>query len=426
MTRVVITGSGALCAAGASPAEIVDTLLEGRSAVGPIERWDTTGWPRRVAAEIRDLQPNKLVPDRKLHKLIRRSDLFGLYAGAQAIESSGLVAWRDALDEAAAAAASDDIGVYVGSGGGTYESQYDFFPLLDVVGDDLPAFGRELSSNVNPMWLLRTLPNNVLCHIGIRFGLKGPNACVTTHSASGLLAMVEAFAAVRDGEAGRAVAIGHDAALEPQTVLYYHQVGVLAEHTVRPFDARRDGSAFGEGAASLVLETETNALARGATALGEVLGGGSATEGDSAFGVLASGDGPARAMRAALDDAGVAAADIGMIVGHANGTRQSDASEARAILDVFGASPPPVTGFKWCIGHLIAASGSIEAVLALESLRRGVVPGIATLETIDPAFADLPVSAQHRAPRSPLALVLSRGFGGTNAALIVKAVLDQR
>jgi 3-oxoacyl-(acyl-carrier-protein) synthase len=193
---------------------------------------------------------------------------------------------------------------------------------------------------------------------------------------------------------------------------------------VRPFDVRRDGSAFGEGAASLVLETEANALARGATALGEVLGGGSATEGDSAFGVLASGDGPARAMRAALDDAGVAAADIGMIVGHANGTRQSDASEARAILDVFGAAAPPVTGFKWCIGHLIAASGSIEAVLALESLRRGVVPGIATLQEIDPAFADLPVSAERRAPRSPLALVLSRGFGGTNAALIVKAVPD--
>jgi 3-oxoacyl-[acyl-carrier-protein] synthase-1 len=421
MTRVAITGSGALCAAGVSPQQIVDNLLAGRSAVAPIERWDTSGWQRHRAAEIKDLQPNKLVPDRKLHKLIRRSDLFGLYAGAQAIEASGLVAWRDALDEAAAAAVSDDIGVYVGSGGGTYESQYDFFPVLDVGGGDLPVFGRELASTVNPMWLLRTLPNNVLCHIGIRFGLKGPNACVTSHSVSGLLATIEAYTAVRDGEAGRAVAIGHDAALEPQAVLYYQVVGVLAEDTVRPFDAGRDGSALGEGAAALVLESADNARARGATVLGEILGGGAATEGDSAFGVQAGGDGPARAMRAALDDAGVAAADIGMLVGHANGTRQSDASEAAAILDVFGAAPPPVTGFKWSIGHLIAASGSIEAVLALEALRRGVVPGIATLRELDPAFARLPATSGPQPPRSNLALVLSRGFGGTNAALVLKA-----
>jgi 3-oxoacyl-[acyl-carrier-protein] synthase-1 len=389
--------------------------------VTEITRWDTAGWPRRCAAEIRDVPLNKLVPDRKLHKLIRRSDFYGLYAGAQAIEASGLAAWRDALDADAAAAVSDDIGVYVGSGGGTYESQYDFFPLLDVAGSDLPAFGRELASTVNPMWLLRTLPNNVLCHIGIRFGLKGPNACVTSHSASGMLAMIEAFAAVRDGEAGRAVAIGHDSALEPQAQLYYQQIGVLAEDTVRPFDAGRDGSAFGEGAAALLLETADLARARGATVLGELLGGGAATEGDSAFGVDGDGDGPARAMRAALDDAGVAAADIGMIVGHANGTRQSDASEAAAILEVFGGSAPPVTGFKWSIGHLIAASGSIEAVLALEALRRGDVPGIATLRVVDPAFAALPVSAQTREPRSKLALVLSRGFGGTNAALVLKA-----
>lgn len=421
MTRVVITGTGAICAAGQSPLEIVDALLAGRSAIGPIGQWDVSQWPRRNAAEIRNLQPVKLVPDRKLHKLIRRSDLLGLFAGAQAIDSSGLVAYRDGLDEVSAAAVSDDIGVYVGSGGGTYESQYDFFPLLDVAGDDMPAFGRELASTVNPMWLLRTLPNNVLCHVGIRFGLKGPNACVTSHSVSGLLAMNEAFAAVRDGEAGRAVAIGHDAAIEPQALLYYHQIGVLAEDAVRPFDAHRDGSAFGEGAAAFVVESAASATTRGAAPLGEILGGGAASESDSAFGVRADGDGPARAMRAALDDAGVAVADIGMIVGHANGTRQSDASEAAAILQVFGPVPPPVTGFKWSIGHLIAASGSIEAVLALECLRRSVVPGIATLRAIDPAFARLPVSATAQAPRSKLALVLSRGFGGTSAALVLKA-----
>ena len=112
---------------------------------------------------------------------------------------------------------NDRTGVFVGSGGGAYQNQYDFFPLLTAAQGDLRTFGSELSATVNPMWLLRTLPNNVLCHIGIRYGFKGPNACVTHHSVSGTLAIAEAAAAVRAGEADRAVAVGHDAPIEPQT-----------------------------------------------------------------------------------------------------------------------------------------------------------------------------------------------------------------
>jgi 3-oxoacyl-[acyl-carrier-protein] synthase-1 len=110
-----------------------------------------------------------------------------------------------------------------------------------------------------------------------------------------------------------------------------------------------------------------------------------------------------------------------MIVAHGNGTPASDASEARAILDVFGSRAPPVTAFKWATGHLIAAAGALETVLAFEALARGVVPGIPVLDRVDRAFADLPVSRETRAPRSKFALVLSRGFGGTDAALVVRA-----
>src|SRR5262245_19041528 len=128
-TDIVITGTGALCAAGKQPAEIWDTILAGRSALSPIRQWDIADWPRRIAGEIPDLSPVALLRDRKIQKLIRRSDVFGLYAADQAIEAAQLTAYRDTLDEAAANAFSDRTGVYVGSGGGSYSSQYDYFPL---------------------------------------------------------------------------------------------------------------------------------------------------------------------------------------------------------------------------------------------------------------------------------------------------------
>jgi 3-oxoacyl-[acyl-carrier-protein] synthase-1 len=423
--RVLVTGTGAVCGAGRSPDEILDAVQAGRSAIAPIRQWDTTGWPVRVAAEIADYNPNTLVEDRKLHKLIRRTDLLGLYAAGRAMEGSGFVGYRETLDPDAATAANDRMGVYVGSGGGAYQNMYDFFPLLTAAEGDIETFGRELGATVNPMWLLRTLPNNVLCHVGIRYGLKGANACVTNHVIGGTLAVIEATAALRAGEADRAVAIGHDAPIEPQMVFYYHRVGLIAADAVRPFDAGRDGSLFGEGAGALVVETETAAASRGATVLGEILGSGCATEGEGLFAIRDDGDGLARAIELALEDAGLRAADVGMISAHGNGTRQSDASEAAAIRGVFGSAPPPVTAFKWAFGHLIAASGPVETVLTLTALRRGTVPGVATLRRLDPACAGLPVSAQPQTPRSDVGLVLSRGFGGTNAALLVRAVASK-
>jgi 3-oxoacyl-[acyl-carrier-protein] synthase-1 len=419
--RVLVTATGAVCGAGRTPDEILDAMQAGRSAVAPIRQWDTTGWPVRVAAEIPDYNPSALVADRKLHKLIRRTDLLGLYAAGRAIEGSGFVDYRKTLDPDAAAAVNDRMGVYVGAGGGAYQNQYDFFPLLTAADGDLGAFGRELGATVNPMWLLRTLPNNVLCHVGIRYELKGANACVTNHVIGGTLAIVEAAAALRAGEADRAVAIGHDNPIEPQMVFYYHQIGLLATDAVRPFDAGRDGSLFGEGAGAVVVETDTAAASRGATVLGEVLGSGCATDAEGLFAIRDDGDGLARAIELALEDAGIRAADVGMITAHGNGTRQSDASEAAAIRRVFEPAPPPITAFKWALGHLIAASGAVETVLTLTALRRGVVPGIATLRRLDPACAELPISAQPQAPRSDVGLILSRGFGGNNAALLVRA-----
>jgi 3-oxoacyl-[acyl-carrier-protein] synthase-1 len=419
--KILVTGAGALCAAGKQPAQIWEAVRAGRSALSPIRQWDTTGWPRRIGAEIADLDPVALLKDRKIQKFIRRSDVFGLYAADQAIEASGITAYRDTLDEPAAATFSDRTGVYVGSGGGSYQSQHDYFPLLTAADGDLKRFGAELGDTVNPMWLLQTLPNNVLGHVGIRHGLKGPNACITNHSVSGMLAVVEAMEALRHGEADCAVAVGHDAPIEPQTILYCHRVGLLAQDTIRSFDAHRDGSVFGEGAAALTLETEASAARHSVATLGEVLGSGSSDDAQGLFAIRDDGAGVADAIRSALEDARLRPSEVGMIVAHANGTRQSDASEAAGISQVFGTNAPPVTGFKWAFGHLIAASGVIETVQALCALRERIVPGIATLRELDPAFAQLPASASPRAPRSDVALIMSRGFGGTNAALLVRA-----
>lgn len=421
MTRIVITGTGAICGSGKTPSEILDAVRAGRSAIAPIGQWDASRWPVRAAAEVADFNASILLNDRKLFKLIRRTDVFGIYAAGQAIEGAGLAAYRDGLEPDATAQFNDATGIYVGSGGGAYANQYDFFPLLAAADGSLPAFGRELGATVNPMWLLRSLPNNVLCHVGIRHGLKGPNACITNHSISGALAIIEAAQALATGECERAVAAGHDASIEPQMVLYYHGVGLLTEGALRPFDAARSGSAMGEGAAALVLETGDAAAARGATVLGEILGSGCASEGEGLLPIRGDGDGLARAIALALDDSGLSAADVGMIVAHGNGTRSGDASEALALRAVFGAAPPPVTAFKWAFGHLLAASGIIETVLALASLRERTVPGIAALQRLDPACAGLPLSVSAQVPRSDVALVLSRGFGGTNAALAVRA-----
>jgi 3-oxoacyl-[acyl-carrier-protein] synthase-1 len=271
------------------------------------------------------------------------------------------------------------------------------------------------------MWLLKNLPNNVVCHVGIRHNFKGTNGCVTNQCVGGSLAVAESAAAIRAGEADRMAAIGHDSPIEPETVFHYQRLGLMAHDALRPFDAGRSGTIFGEGAAAVLLETAAQARARKATVLGEFLGSGCVSEAAGIVEVRPDGDGAGRAMQLALADAGLSPEAVGMIVAHGNGTRASDASEVLAIRRVFGAKPPPVTAFKWAFGHLIAASGVLDLVLALQALKHRIVPGIATMKSLDPALAPFPASAAAQQPRSDVALVLCRGFAGMNVALVVRA-----
>jgi 3-oxoacyl-[acyl-carrier-protein] synthase-1 len=347
--------------------------------------------------------------------------MYGLYAADQAVRAAGLVEYREQLSLAEVAGFNDRSGIMVGSGGGTYRSSYDYLPLLTAADRDIKAFGRELSNVVNPMWLLKNLPNNVLCYVGIRYNFKGTNACITNHGVGGAMAVAESAACLRAGEADRMTAVGHDAPFEPETVLVFHKLGLLADSVLRPFDRMRSGTILGEGAAAVILERRTDAKARGATVLGELLGVGCVNEGSGVVSLRRDGAGVARAIELALADAGLEPEQIGLIVAHGNGNRTSDATEATAIRKVFDQNLPPITGFKWAYGNLIAASGIVDLVIALQSLRHGVAPGIATLTELDPELGPLPVSSKPQTPRSDLALIICRGFGGMNVALVVRA-----
>jgi len=419
--RIALTGSGAVCGAGMTVEKIWAAVIGGQSAVTPITLWDAERWPVKITAGVNGVKNQELVEDRKLHKSISRTDLFGIYAGGEAIKSSGIPTHRETLDAAAVSLFNDRSGLVVGSGGGAYSSNYEYLPLMTESGGDMRKFGAALGSAVNPMWLLKNLPNNVLCHVGIRHMFKGTNACITNQCAGGVLAVAEAAESLRTDEADRIAAVGHDTLIEPEAVLGYHKLGLLSTDVLRPFDRERTGTIFGEGGAAVMLEKFDDAQARGSVMLGEFLGHGCVTEATGVVDLRPDGDGPARAIALALADARITAADVGMIVAHGNGTRASDASEAKGILRAFGGNPPPVTAFKWCVGHLFAASGVLDLVLALEALRQGIVPGIATLDAVDAEFSTLPVSRDPQKPRSDIALVICRGFGGMNVALIVRA-----
>jgi 3-oxoacyl-[acyl-carrier-protein] synthase-1 len=171
-----------------------------------------------------------------------------------------------------------------------------------------------------------------------------------------------------------------------------------------------------------MLETEEAAANRGAVVLGQLLGSGCVTEATGIVELLTDGDGLARAIEVAFHDAGISPSQVGMVIAHGNGNRASDASEASALKRVFAGAPPPVTSFKWALGHTLAASATLDLVLALKALQASVVPGIATLKELDPALAPLPVSSRPQQPRSEIALLCSRGFGGMNVALILQGI----
>jgi 3-oxoacyl-[acyl-carrier-protein] synthase-1 len=415
--QVVITGWGGLSSAGYTIDETWNTIKQGKSGIDTITGWDSIGWDYRLGAEIKDFDPKPFM-DRKLLKLISRHDTFGLAAVEQAIRHSELVVYRNNLSDPTEF--NERTGIYVSSSGSKFYQQYDFFPLFSEAQGDIKKFGTELSNLVHPMWLLRTLPNNVLAYTGIQYGFKGPNQNIVNHSVGGVQAITEAAHELMRGTMERAVVVGYDSVVEPQLQMYFSALGVLSKQGIKPFDKNRDGTILGEGAGALVLETRSAAKKRGATIYAEITPGASTSEAAGIFSIRADGEGLVRVMQETLKRAQLSSNDIGMITAHSNGTDISDKVEADSIHTIFADSPPPVTGFKWSIGHTFAAAGVIETILTLLALKEGIAPGIATLQQKAKDCNTLKVSCVHQPIQKSTALLINRGFGSVSSSLIIK------
>ncbi|MGQ3891827.1 beta-ketoacyl-[acyl-carrier-protein] synthase family protein [Legionella sp. CNM-4043-24] len=419
--RVFITGLSALTSCGKTADDTWQALLNGESGIEEIRQWDLSAWPARLGGELKDFQPARMLPDRKLLKVISRQDVMGINASVQAVEHSGMIAWRDGLS--CHKDFNENTAIYVGSPGNKYYQQYDFLPLVAKTDGDMTQFAGQLFDEVHPMWLLRILPNNVLAYTGMTYGFKGPNHNVANHAVGGAQAILEAWHAIKSGQAERAVVVAYDVGVEPQALFYYDRLGVISPRHLKPFDKEHDGTLLAEGAAALVLESEASARARDAVCYAEVVGGLSASEASGLFSLDAEGGPLARLIQRTLDEAQLQPADIAMITAHGNGNKKSDDSEARAISSVFSANSVPVTAFKWSMGHTLCASGVLDTVLTTCALREKTVPGIAALDQQASACQDLNLSREHRpmTEKGQYAMVINRGFASMNACLVIKS-----
>ena len=422
--RVFITGLSALSACGATADENWAAVLAGESALGELSQSDLSSWTHRLGGEISSFEPAKMLPDRKLIKVISRQDVLGINAATQAVEHSQLLSYRDTLDSTDQF--NEETAVYVGSPGNKYFQQYDFLPLIAKTGGEMQPFASQLFSEVHPMWLLRILPNNVLAYTGITYGFKGINQNITNHAVSGTQAIIEAYHAIKNGLAERAVVVAYDVAAEPQGLFYYDKLGVISSRHLKPFDNEHDGTLLAEGAAAIVLESEASAHARKAKCYGEIAGGLSASEASGLFSIESEGTHLASLLTRLLLQQQLSPADIAFVVAHGNGNQKSDISEAHAIHAVFGADPVPVTAFKWAMGHTICASGVLDVVLTTYAMRSKCIPGIANLDRLAPDCQELNATRETRTltGHQSCAVMINRGYASMNACLVIKSCDD--
>jgi 3-oxoacyl-[acyl-carrier-protein] synthase-1 len=420
--QVFITGYAALSAGGHDVEGHWQSLLQGETKIAPSSQASIEACEHHLTGEVRDFNWNHALPDRKLQKVISKQDVMGLYAAIQASNHSGLTPFlANGLENDISVC--DRTAVFVGSPGNKYCQQYDFIPLVAKAQNDMRYFGEHLFEEVHPMWLLRILPNNVLAYAGIQLGCKGVNHNFTNHVVGGLQALIEAYWAIQTGQADRALVIAYDIAQEAQGRFYYDQLGVLSRQHLRPFDKSHDGTILAEGAAAIVLESEQSVALRQVKPLAQFLGGKAITEGVGLFSLSDDGQPLAQLMQDVLEQQSLSASDIDMLVAHGNGNQKSDDSEAKAIAQVFGEKTVPVTAFKWLMGHTLCASGLLDVVLSVKALEQRTIPPIPNFEHASSFASGLDVVHSERFLEStlPKAMVLSRGFGGMDASVLLKA-----
>ena len=408
--RVVVTGMGTISPLGNDVATTWDALVAGRSGVGPITRFDASGYKTRIAAEVKGFDPSEHFSSKE----VRRLDPFiqyALVAAREAVRDARLV-----LDDGQAQRAA----VIVGSGIGGISTITEQTRLLDQRGP----------SRVSPFLIPMILVDTAAGLVAIEFGFTGPNMAVISACATGSNAVGEASEMIRRGVADVAICGGTEAGIVPIAIAGFSVMRAISERNddperaSRPFDRDRDGFVVGEGAAILVLEEMERAQARGASIHAEVVGYGSTCD---AFHVAApkeNGAGAAACMQQALASAGLAPEQIDYINAHGTSTRLNDVTETRAIKRAFGAhaSRLMVSSTKSMSGHLLGAAGGLEAIVCVKALESGIVPPTINLDEPDPE-CDLDY-VPHKAREEGITTAMSNsfGFGGHNATLIFRRI----
>ncbi len=403
--RVVVTGMGLVTPLGTGVESNWDTLMAGRSGVGPITRFDAAGFPTRIAGEVRDFSPEQFIERRDIKKM----DPFIHYAIASAqmaIEASGMKITEENADR---------VGVIVGVGLGGLLSIEQFHALF------LESRLRRLS----PFFVAKVIANLAPGQIAIRWGARGVNFAPASACASGATAIGEAFRYIRHGYQDAVICGGAEAAVTSLGVGGFVAMRALSERNdaperaSRPFDRGRDGFVVAEGAAILVLESLDGARARGARIHAEVVGYGANADAYHITAPAPNGRGAARCMEQALADAALAPEDVGYINAHGTSTPYNDASETEAIKQVFGehAARLPVSSTKSMTGHALGAAGAMEAAYSVLALERGMLPPTINYEEPDPACDLDYVPNRARPTDARVALSNSFGFGGANACL---------
>ena len=422
MRRVVITGIGVVSPNGVGRRAFAEAIAEGRSGVGPIESFDTSGQAIKIAGEVKGFDVMRYLGDQKKSaKTMSRAVGFAVGAASLAMEDSGLDG--DAIDPTR-------FGVCMGTGITPVDVRELVEPIARGIGTDgfsLGRFATARAETMDPLWLLKHLPNMAAAHISILHHAMGPNTTVVTACAAGTQAVGDAFRLIGRGDADIMIAGGCDSRIDPLMIVAYEAMKAVSHsdrapaEVSRPFDGERDGFVLGEGAAILILESLQHAKRRRAKIFAEVRGYGSSFD---AYGMTRpepEGKGAALSMRAALREARLDPADVDYINAHGTSTRLNDLMETVAVKRVFGhrARAIPMSSQKSMVGHLIGASGALEAAATAISLDTGVVPPTINQVTPDPACDLDYVPNTARETSSRVAISNSFGFGGQNASLVL-------
>jgi len=402
--RVVITGMGAVTPLGNTVAETWEGICRGRSGVAPITRFDCAAFETKIAGETKGFNPLRYVTKKER----RRVDDFIIYALAaaeMAMADAGLIIGEEGAERA---------GVIIGSAIGG----------LATIEKEKEAISQGGPRKMSPFTIPAVLANLAAGHVSIRFRAKGPINCTVTACASGACAIGDAARIIADGYAEVMIAGGVDAAVTPLCVAGFNAMRALSrrndepQKASRPFDRDRDGLVPSGGGATLILESYDNAIKRGATIFGEVLGYGFSSNGDHIS--VPNVEGPVKSLQRALDDARLKPIDIDYLNAHATSTPVGDQNEACAIFKIFDQGRVPVSSTKGMTGHEMWMGGASEVIYSLIMAHNSFIAPNLNFENPDEYSAKLNIISQTKEQKINTILSNSFGFGGTNSTLIVR------